>query len=61
MNAYHGQAFMQGPEDEGWYDMVQAGAFKLTGAFPLKVDFPGVRRYPYIGFVGRFSISAGQA
>ena len=52
---------MQGPEDEGWYDMVQAGAFKLTGAFPLKVDFPGVRRYPYIGFVGRFSISAGQA
>jgi hypothetical protein len=23
-NAYHGQAFMQGPEDEGWYDRVQA-------------------------------------
>jgi hypothetical protein len=37
---------MQGPEDEGWYDRVQAGAFKLTGAFPLKVDFPGLRRYP---------------
>jgi hypothetical protein len=24
-NAYHGQAFMQGPEDEGWYDRVWAG------------------------------------
>ncbi|MFM7866422.1 MAG: hypothetical protein ACKPHU_19615, partial [Planctomycetaceae bacterium] len=23
-NAYHGQAFMQGPEDEGWYDRVRA-------------------------------------
>jgi|GEM_PF-5240067 len=23
-NAYHGQAFMYGPEDEGWYDRVQA-------------------------------------
>ncbi len=23
-NAYHGQAFMQGPEDEGWYDRVKA-------------------------------------
>jgi hypothetical protein len=60
-NACHSQAFMQGPEDEGWYDRVQAGAFKLTGAFPPKVDFPGVRRYPYMGFVGRFLISAGQA
>jgi hypothetical protein len=23
-NACHGQAFIQGPEDEGWYDRVQA-------------------------------------
>jgi hypothetical protein len=21
-NAYHGQAFMRGPEDEGWYERV---------------------------------------
>lgn len=23
-NAHHGQAFMQGPEDDGWYDRVRA-------------------------------------
>jgi hypothetical protein len=51
---------MQGPEDEGWYDRVQAGAFKLTGSFPPKVDFRGVRRDPSTGFVGRFLILAGQ-